>query len=41
MTQRHCLSNIGGKSPEKYYYQCDGYTYTPACEVIDFNNLPL
>jgi len=40
-TQRHDLENIKGRgNPTDYYYQYDGYTYSPACLKFDLDRIP-
>ena len=37
------LRNINSKQygpPDEYYYQFDGYHYTPACSKMDFDMMP-
>ena len=40
-TQRCDLKNIKGKGyPTDYYYQYDGYSYSPACFKFDLDQIP-
>ena len=39
--KKHNLTTLRPfEDPSTFYYQCDGFTYTPACQSMDFDNLP-
>ncbi|MDA9030033.1 hypothetical protein N9H59_02920 [Flavobacteriaceae bacterium] len=39
--KKHNLSTLkDSEDPSNFYYQFDGWTYSPACATIDFDNLP-
>jgi len=39
--KKHNLSSLRyDDDPTNFYYQFDGWTYSPACSTWDFDNLP-